>query len=539
MGEVAVAVDAFREQFDAGIASLTPDIAVRPTRTRLLGPVPTLDLGAHPRPSLPRISPTQTLATTWKRQQRVNELCDRLCALVPAHVWCDALLDAGERLFERGQHELARRACFARVAGANLLDDSDERWKRAKEDRARGVGPTDRRRMHVLALFGRARCDGAMDAADDPHVRHPQTLERAKRALANLREATQEAYRGDESLYWLVHNGTVHIHAACERLMRNGHSRHAIESLMFAVACLESHILLAVPRYLDWRVTLASEVCACYDDVGDCDAHARAFIAKCVEHVDDLKRLEALDPVPQTLEIQTLYERADRRFRALNARYDETSTTDASAVTAEMEATANAPGDKARFLSALLAMEPDARTVRHAPPTNPAVKAAMEATTEWLAPLVRSMTVGLEHARAVRIAADALRERRAAQAEAGVSGRETGAEPAARDDGSVANDDDEEEKPDKAPPDESPPAGEGDAPRPDPTEPPPDLEPEAKEAYEAAVAELPLSLHDALMRRAFCYQSWETFKGAFIFYFRMGNSSDIVFCSQVCTTWRR
>ena len=161
--------------------------------------------------------------------------------------------------------------------------------------------------MHVLALFGRARCDGAMQAAEDPRVRHPQTLERAKRTLANLREATQEAYRGDESLYWLVHNGTVHIHAMCERLMRNGHSAHAVESLMFAVACLESHVLLAVPRYLDWRVTLACEVCAAYDDVGDCDAHARAFIAKCVEHVDDLRQLEALDPVPQTHELSLIH----------------------------------------------------------------------------------------------------------------------------------------------------------------------------------------------------------------------------------------
>ena len=433
----------------------------------------------------------------------MNELCDRLCALVPAHVWCDALLDAGERLFERGQHELARRACFARVADANLLEDEDERWKRAKEDRARGVGPTDRRRMHVLALFGRARCDGAMDAADDPRVRHPQTLERAKRTLANLREATQEAYRGDESLYWLVHNGTVHIHAMCERLMRNGHSAHAVESLMFAVACLESHVLLAVPRYLDWRVTLACEVCAAYDDVGDCDAHARAFIAKCVEHVDDLRQLEALDPVPQTPEVASLYASAERRFRALNARYDEAIVGDAASVTAEMEATALVPGDKARFLMALLA-DANARIVKHAPPVGTRL-AAMEAAREWLAPLVQSMTTGLEHARAVRAAADALRERRAAEAEAGVSGRETSPPP---------GHDDEEEKPDKEPdeePDETP-AEEGDAPPPNPTQPPPDLEPEAKEAYDAAVAELPLSLHDALMRRAFCYESWETFK---------------------------
>ena len=215
----------------------------------------------------------------------------------------------GERL-ERGRRRAprvdARR--FARVADANLLDDEDERWKRAKEDRARGVGPTDRRRMHVLALFGRARCDGAMQAAEDPRVRHPQTLERAKRTLANLHEATQEAYRGDESLCWLVHNGTVHIHAMCERLMRNGHSAHAVESLAFAVACLESHVLLAV-RYLDWRVTLASEVCAAYDDVGDCDAHARAFIAKCVEHVD-------------ALSVRPLHARAPPHHRALGGAAD-------------------------------------------------------------------------------------------------------------------------------------------------------------------------------------------------------------------------
>ena len=319
MGEVAVAVEAFREQFDAGIQSLTPDVA--------------------------------TLATSWKQQQRVGELCDRLCTLVPAHVWCDTLLQAGEHLLERGQHELARRKCFTRVADANLLDDRDERWKLAKEKD--NIGPTDRRRMHVLALFGRARCEDAMDTHADPNVIHPQTLARAKRTLVNLREATQEAYRGDESLYWLVYNGTVHIHGVCERLARDGHSGDAVESLIFAVACLEAHVLLAVPRYLDWRLTLVSNVCDCYDDIGGCETHAAAFLAKCVEHVDDLKQLEALDPVPQTPEVAALYADAERKFRVLHARYDD-ALGDAGSIAAKMETTDGdacvcaSPGDKAR-----------------------------------------------------------------------------------------------------------------------------------------------------------------------------------------------
>jgi hypothetical protein len=359
MGEVAVAVEAFREQFDAGIQSLTPDVAVRPIAKSfpISGSFAPADLQPHRARPFLRFPHPQTLATSWKQQQRVGELCDRLCTLVPAHVWCDTLLQAGEHLLERGQHELARRKCFTRVADANLLDDRDERWKLAKEKD--NIGPTDRRRMHVLALFGRARCEDAMDTHADPNVIHPQTLARAKRTLVNLREATQEAYRGDESLYWLVYNGTVHIHGVCERLARDGHSSDAVESLIFAVACLEAHVLLAVPRYLDWRLTLVSNVCDCYDDIGGCETHAAAFLAKCVEHVDDLKQLEALDPVPQTPEVAALYAEAERKFRVLHARYDD-ALGDAGSITAKMETTDGdacvcaSPGDKARFLIGLL-----------------------------------------------------------------------------------------------------------------------------------------------------------------------------------------
>ena len=507
MGEVAVAVEAFREQFDAGIQSLTPDVAVRPIAKSfpISGSFAPADLQPHRARPFLRFPHPQTLATSWKQQQRVGELCDRLRTLVPAHVWCDTLLQAGEHLLERGQHELARRKCFTRVADANLLDDRDERWKLAKEKD--NIGPTDRRRMHVLALFGRARCEDAMDTHADPNVIHPQTLARAKRTLVNLREATQEAYRGDESLYWLVYNGTVHIHGVCERLARDGHSGDAVESLIFAVACLEAHVLLAVPRYLDWRLTLVSNVCDCYDDIGGCETHAAAFLAKCVEHVDDLKQLEALDPVPQTPEVAALYAEAERKFRVLHARYDD-ALGDAGSITAKMETTDGdacvcaSPGDKARFLIGLLD-DPSRRTVKRAAPEGKAA-AAMEAAAQWLGPLAEAMTLGLKHAAAVRAAADALNERLAAEAEAGVSGRETTPPP-------------EEEGEEGAPPAEETKEGEGegaeegDAP-PDPTKPPPDLEPEAQEGYEAAVAELPLALHDALMRRAFCYESLETFK---------------------------
>ena len=205
-------------------------------------------------------------------------------------------------------------------------------------------------------------------SARDPTFRHPQTIEGALDALARVRDATRVALAGDESLYWLVLNGTVLIHGACEPLMVAGHASDALASLAFATRCLDAHVLLAVPRRLAWRVTLVDAVCRCYDDL-DAGESATTFISRAVAQIDDLRALEALDPVPQKPETTAMYDDAERRLRALAAARDE----DAASQLAKLDQPghfASAPGHAATFLLQML-RDPKRRAVEHAPPREP------------------------------------------------------------------------------------------------------------------------------------------------------------------------
>ena len=93
-------------------------------------------------------------------------------------------------------------------------------------------------------------------------------------------------------------------------------------SLAFATRCLDAHVLLAVPRRLAWRVTLVDAACRC-DDHLDAGESAKTFLSRAVAQIDDLRALEALDPVPQKPETTAMYDDAERRLRALAAARDE------------------------------------------------------------------------------------------------------------------------------------------------------------------------------------------------------------------------
>jgi hypothetical protein len=129
---------------------------------------------------------------------------------------------------------------------------------------------------------------------------HPHTLSAALACVRQLREAMQLALPAD-ALYWLVHNGTVHIfrltaplltagYAAEVRATRPSHPlctgwcttarsifsasphqgprwlsltlvwRQVVEFLLFAVVAMESVLLLCSPTYLPWRTQLTATV---------------------------------------------------------------------------------------------------------------------------------------------------------------------------------------------------------------------------------------------------------------------------------------
>jgi hypothetical protein len=283
----------------------------------------------------------QLKASSWQQQQRVGELCDWIFARVPTRIGVVKLLETAEFLVSKNQFELARRKCFVPVVEAGLLERTTSTVGGVSLDGGRqqpiGSGGSltqrDCRRLHAVALLGAARCDAALLATRDAALRHPQTLAQSLAILARLRAATQIAML-EESLYWLVHNGTVHIHEVCAPMITAGFSGEVVEYLIFAVLCHEAHVLLAAPQHLQWRVALIAEVCHCYDDVKRPDA-ASAFITRSLVEIADLQALEALDPVPQKPEVAAMYSGAETKLRILAARHDE-SFTETAALTAAL-----------------------------------------------------------------------------------------------------------------------------------------------------------------------------------------------------------
>jgi hypothetical protein len=90
----------------------------------------------------------------------------------------------------------------------------------------------ERREFDVQARYGCATCEAHSLLADDAALRHPHTLGAMLACLRQLREAVQLALP-DEALYWLVHNGTVHIFRLTAPLLTAG---YAAEVLPFAPA---------------------------------------------------------------------------------------------------------------------------------------------------------------------------------------------------------------------------------------------------------------------------------------------------------------
>lgn len=105
-------------------------------------------------------------------------------------------------------------------------------WVVLRAAAGRGAQEVERREFDVQARLGCAMCDAHVLLADDAAIRHPHTLGAMLACLRQLRQAVQLALP-DEALYWLVHNGTVHIFRLAAPLLTAG---YAAEVLPYAPA---------------------------------------------------------------------------------------------------------------------------------------------------------------------------------------------------------------------------------------------------------------------------------------------------------------
>ena len=174
--------------------------------------------------------------------------------------------------------------------------------------------------LYACAVYGEALCKFGIAVRCDPHFVHMCTVTAAVAAMSAVQRAMgavlKVAPARREALYWLLVNGSVHLHAMSTPLARCGFGKHSVTFLSWCVAALEHVVNICSARFLRWRLELYRSLAGGFMIVGD-TRRAAAAAARAAQQVDELWSCEALQvPIPnETLRTLRQGGTATRRLR--------------------------------------------------------------------------------------------------------------------------------------------------------------------------------------------------------------------------------
>ncbi|KAG1953321.1 cilia- and flagella-associated protein [Pimephales promelas] len=118
-----------------------------------------------------------------------------------------------------------------------------------------------------------------------------------------------QAILPDESLCWILYNGSLHMYDICRFLMSAGHASQVLEYLLWACICLETSVPLLTANFLPWWSTLCCAVCECY--FHDCaSVQAEVFARRALGKISELAKLEEITGSQVSFETQQAYKEA-------------------------------------------------------------------------------------------------------------------------------------------------------------------------------------------------------------------------------------
>ncbi|NXW28806.1 CFA54 protein, partial [Phaetusa simplex] len=169
--------------------------------------------------------------------------------------------------------------------------------------------------MQFHALQERNVCIYQMVCNSDRNLQNQESLQTCFNVLSSLRLAMQVALP-QESLCWLIYNGTIHIYTICRHLMVIGQSAKVLEYLLWASICMESSIPLLSVHYLTWRATLYTAVSQCYFD---CQAsiHGEIFARRGLIKIDELKQLSNISSSLENSETKKIFREATLKMSVM------------------------------------------------------------------------------------------------------------------------------------------------------------------------------------------------------------------------------
>ncbi|KTG47578.1 hypothetical protein cypCar_00019462 [Cyprinus carpio] len=118
-----------------------------------------------------------------------------------------------------------------------------------------------------------------------------------------------QAVLPDESLCWILYNGSLYMYNICRFLMSAGHASQVLEYLLWACTCLETSVPLLTANFLPWRATLYCAVCECY--FHECaSVQAEVFARRALGKISELAKLEEMTGSQVSLETQQAFKEA-------------------------------------------------------------------------------------------------------------------------------------------------------------------------------------------------------------------------------------
>ncbi|KAK2892722.1 hypothetical protein Q8A67_012710 [Cirrhinus molitorella] len=164
-----------------------------------------------------------------------------------------------------------------------------------------------RARLTFRALQGECQCIFYMEK-ERGALLDQSGVQKLLSILGFLRILMQ-AVLPDESLCWILYNGSLHMYNICRFLMSAGRASQVLEYLLWACTCLETSVPLLTANFLPWRATLYCAVCECY--FHDCaSVQAEVFARRALGKISELAKLEEMTGSQVSFETQQAYKQA-------------------------------------------------------------------------------------------------------------------------------------------------------------------------------------------------------------------------------------
>eukprot|EP00474_Spongospora_subterranea_P003163 CRZ03621.1 hypothetical protein [Spongospora subterranea] len=220
----------------------------------------------------------------------------KLYGLLPELVISRLLIHCGHLLLNVNQNDVADGVCFQPLTQAPNDPGSESSSIKSQ------------------AYFGRAQCAFKTTMIQDPKLLYRSSVDKAVKAMDMIQTDMGRVLKEDdsESLCWIIHNGSIHLHNMSQILLLQGHTRDVIPYINWCILAMETCLPLCSPTYLSWRITLYSSVASAFFQLNDFQAIS-AVIERALKKVNELQLwLEADLPIP--LSIRTIIVSARSRI---------------------------------------------------------------------------------------------------------------------------------------------------------------------------------------------------------------------------------